>query len=137
LDTIQAAVLRVKLEHLASWNAARAAHAREYVRLLAEVGDIVLQQHVPNSTHVYHLFVIQTADRDGLQRHLAERGVQTGIHYPTPIHLQPAYADLGYGHGAFPVTEQLARRMLSLPMYPELERQQIAYISSVIREWFG
>jgi dTDP-4-amino-4,6-dideoxygalactose transaminase len=137
LDTIQAAVLRAKLEYLPRWNAARVGHAQEYVRRLAGVGDLVLQQAVPDSTHVYHLFIIQTADRDGLQGHLAARGIQTGIHYPTPIHLQPAYKDLGYRPGAFPATERLAGRMLSLPMFPELQHDQIFRIASAIRDWFA
>ena len=101
LDGLQAAFLSVKLAHLPSWNAARLGHADEYAAELAGVGDLVLQKRAPTSTHVYHLFIVETAERDALREHLAERGIQTGIHYPIPIHLQEAYRDLGLGPGDF------------------------------------
>jgi dTDP-4-amino-4,6-dideoxygalactose transaminase len=127
----------VKLAHLAKWNAARAAHAAVYRELLAGVGDVRFQKPDTYSTHVYHLLIIESARRDELQRHLAECGVGTLVHYPVPIHLQPAYADLGYSCGAFPNAERLAGSMLSLPMFPELSREQIEYVVNSIKKFFG
>ena len=137
LDTMQAAVLLVKLRHLARWNEARARHAETYRRLLAGVGDLVFQQHAPFSSHVYHLFVVETAERDALRTHLAAAGIQTGVHYPVPIHLQSAYADLGHKQGDFPRAERLAGRMLSLPMFPELRPAQIALVADEVRRFFA
>ena len=137
LDTIQAAILSVKLAHLANWNAARAANAAIYRELLAGTGEVRVQTAAADSTHIYHLFIIETSRRDELQRHLATRGVGTIIHYPIPIHLQQAYADLGYSRGAFPNAERLAGSMLSLPMFPELSREQIEYVVGAIKEFFG
>jgi len=136
LDTFHAAILSVKLKHLKDWNAARAAHAARYRELLAGVGDLVLQAESPWSTHVYHLFIIQTARRDALQKHLAAAGVDTIIHYPIPVHLQKAYADLGLGVGSFPAAERLAGRILSLPMFPELTEEQITAVANTIRRFF-
>lgn len=136
LDTLQAAVLSVKLAHLGEWNAARAGHAVRYAELLHGVGDLVLPATVPDVTHVFHLFVIQTAQRDALQEFLASRGIATGIHYPVPIHLQAAYAGLGHEKGAFPNTEFLADRILSLPLYPELSNDQIDRICDAIKSFF-
>jgi dTDP-4-amino-4,6-dideoxygalactose transaminase len=136
LDGLQAAFLTVKLRHLPQWNAAREEHAAEYRSLLEGVGDIAFQQVSPASTHVYHLFIVETERRDELREHLAEQGIQTGIHYPTPIHLQEAYKELGLREGAFPETERLARRMLSLPMYPELSSQQIGAVCDAISQFF-
>jgi dTDP-4-amino-4,6-dideoxygalactose transaminase len=136
LDTLQAAVLNVKLRHLAEWNAARNAHARHYRQVLAGTGDIHFQTTAPFSTHVYHLLIIETNRRDALQRHLAGAGIQTGIHYPIPIHLQPAYSELGYRQGDFPHAEGLASRMLSLPMYPELTETQIERVTDAIKGFY-
>ncbi len=137
LDTLQAAVLSVKLRYLPQWNQARVAHAERYEELLTNVGDLAFQKVAPYSTHIYHLYIVETAQRDALQKHLASRGIQTVIHYPTPIHLQPAYAELGYARGRFPVAEQLAGRILSLPMYPELRPEQIARVAGSIKEFFA
>jgi len=111
LDGLQAAFLSVKLPHLASWNEARLRHADMYTVELEGVGDLGLQKRSPSSTHVYHLFVVETAERDALRDSLAERGIQTGIHYPIPIHLQEAYNDLGLGPGAFPHAERQVERV--------------------------
>lgn len=135
LDTLQAAILLVKLRHLPRWNKTRAAHARWYKDLLSGVGDLVFQQEASYSTHIYHLFIVETEWRDALKEHLDMHEIQTGIHYPVPIHLQRAYKDLGYGRGHFPEAERLAKRTLSLPMFPELRREQIERVSQVI-EWF-
>jgi dTDP-4-amino-4,6-dideoxygalactose transaminase len=137
LDTLQAAVLLVKLRRLAAWNEARGRHAERYRRLLAGVGDIRFQERAPGSTHVYHLLVVETGHRDELRAHLHDAGVQTGVHYPVPIHLQPAYRDLGHKPGDFPNTERLAARMLSLPMFPELRPEQIAYVADQITAFFN
>ena len=136
LDTLQAAVLLVKLRRLAAWNDARREHAATYRRLLAGVGDLGFQEPAPGSTHVYHLFVVETGQRDRLREHLLGAGVQTGVHYPVPIHLQPAYQDLGHKPGDFPSTERLASRMLSLPMYPELRPDQLAYVADQVARFF-
>lgn len=137
LDTIQAAVLAVKLRYLDKWNEARRRHAAQYRRALEGVGDIRLQSLAPNSTHIYHLYVIETEKRDELQQHLNQHGIQTGIHYPIPVHLQEAYSALGYRRGGFPVAEKLAKTMLSLPMFPELSNDQIEHVVSSVRQWFG
>lgn len=135
LDTLQAAILNVKLPRLAEWNRKRAAHAKAYRELLADFSDVRTQSLVPDSTHVYHLFMIETERRDALKDFLHERGVQTGIHYPTPIHLQKAYADLGHKRGDFPHAEYLAPRILSLPMFAELTDTQIEYVCDGIRDF--
>jgi len=131
LDTIQAAVLRVKLQHLDTWNAARRAHASAYQRLLSHA-DVQTPAAADGVEAVWHLFVIQATRRDVLRDYLADLGIVTGIHYPIPIHLQPAYADLGYQRGDFPVTEQAAGEILSLPMYPELTEEAIARVAAAI-----
>jgi dTDP-4-amino-4,6-dideoxygalactose transaminase len=136
LDTLQAAVLKVKLPQLLQWNTARVGHAEKYRKLLSGVGDLRFQQRVPYSTHIYHLFITETDYRDSLQKHLTVAGIQTGIHYPKPIHLQPAYADLGYRRGDFPHAEQLADHTLSLPMFPELSEAQLTRVAQAIRTFF-
>ena len=137
LDGLQAAFLSVKLPHLPGWNEARLRHADTYAAELDGVGDLALQQRSSSSTHVYHLFIVETAERDALREFLTERGIQTGIHYPIPIHLQEAYDDLGLGPGAFPHAERLAQETLSLPMYPELTEEQIRSVTDAIREFFA
>lgn len=136
LDTLQAAVLNVKLRYLRNANAARWSHAQIYRQCLAGVGDLGFQQEMPYSTHVYHLFIIETSSRDALQSHLHAAGIETGIHYPIPLHLQPAYRHLGYIEGVFPQSERLAKMMLSLPLYPELTEAQLEEIVSEIRFFF-
>ena len=123
LDTVQAAVLRVKLPHLDDWNTARRRHAAAYSERLA--GGVHTPATTPDMEHVFHLYVVETDRRDALQESLKGREIQTGIHYPVPIHLQEACAGLGYKKGDFPVTERAAARILSLPMYPELNAEQI------------
>jgi dTDP-4-amino-4,6-dideoxygalactose transaminase len=130
LDTLQAAILGVKLPHLDRWNAARRAHAAAYSRRLSR------RVHTPavraGVEHVFHLYVIETDRRDRLQQRLSDRGVHTGIHYPVPVHLQEAYSPLGYRRGAFAATEAAAERILSLPMYAELTGEQIEYVCEAI-----
>ncbi len=136
LDTIQAAILNVKLNYLPQWNRLRATHAEAYRQGLDGVGDLRFQQQAPYSMHIYHLFIIETECRDDLLNHLNQNGVQAGIHYPVPIHLQEAYQDLGYASGEFPHSERLARRILSLPMFAELEDSQIRYAVETIKTFF-
>lgn len=134
LDTIQAAVLRIKLKHLDSWNAARRQHAARFNELLKDSG--VITPATPADTQpVWHLYVIRTEDRDELKDHLSKRGIGTGIHYPVPIHLQPYYHDLGYRAGDFPVTERYAKQILSLPMFAELTPEAIASVVDTIKQF--
>ena len=124
LDSIQAAVLDVKLRHLDAWNEARRRHAIAYDVKLAQIG-VTPPARLSDEAHVYHLYVIEVEQRDRIADELRERGIQTGIHYPIPIHLQPAYAELKLRPGSFPRTESSAQRVLSLPMFPELTGEQI------------
>ena len=119
LEGIQGAVLGVKLRYLDRWNEARREHARYYGKRLGAFG-VALPYEAPDRESVYHLYVVRTSARDALQAHLGTRGVQSGLHYPRPLHLQAAYSDLGYKPGVFPVAERWATTCLSLPMYPEL-----------------
>jgi dTDP-4-amino-4,6-dideoxygalactose transaminase len=130
LEGIQGAVLSVKLSHLDRWNELRREHAARYRELLRE-SDLRLPIEMPYAEHVYHLYVVQSERRDALQQTLSESGVQTGIHYPIPIHLQPAYASLNYRRGDFPEAEGQAARVLSLPMFPELTDEQIMRVAEV------
>lgn len=130
LDTLQAAVLSVKLPHLDGWNAARRRHADAYAARLG--GRVRPPAAAAGSEHVYHLYVIETDGRDALQQRLRARQIATGIHYPVPVHLQEACASLGYRAGDFRATEAAAARMLSLPMFAELTDQQIEYVSGAI-----
>jgi dTDP-4-amino-4,6-dideoxygalactose transaminase len=131
LDTLQAAVLRVKLRHLDHWNEARKRIASLYGELLAGSG-VTLPRTGAGAEHVYHLFVIQVGERHRVQEELAARGISTGIHYPVPIHLQEAYRDRGAKPGSFPVTEAAAGRVLSLPMYPELGEADVRRVASAL-----
>ncbi len=137
MDGIQGAVLGVKLTHLPAWTEARRHHAAGYTRRLRGVGDLVLPAETPAARHVYHLYVVQSGRRDALQSHLARKGISTGLHYPVPLHLQEAYRALGYKKGDFPITEQIATRGLSLPMFPELSEEQLDHVASAIKEFFG
>jgi dTDP-4-amino-4,6-dideoxygalactose transaminase len=121
LDAIQAGILQVKLRHLADWNEKRRQSAVRYRELLSSVEPAIRLPHEPSwAKPVYHLYVIRVEDRQGLQKHLAEANIGTGIHYPIPLHLQKAYASLGYKQGDFPVSERVASEIVSLPMFPGL-----------------
>jgi len=134
LDTIQAAVLRVKLRHLDRWNARRRQHAEAYGDALA-VTDLRTPETAPWAEHVWHVFAVRTRRRDDLRSALAAQGVATGLHYPVPLHLQPALAPLNSKPGAFPVTEALAKESLSFPMFPELEPDEIGRVADVVDFW--
>ena len=127
LDSIQAAVLSVKLRHIDAWNDRRRENARRYDQLLAAAGFPVPKRWVEEG-HVYHLYVTEVGDRAAVQERVGQLGVHTGIHYPIPIHLQPAYRDLGLSKGRYPKTEAAADRILSLPMFPELTPEHIEYV---------
>jgi dTDP-4-amino-4,6-dideoxygalactose transaminase len=132
MDGVQGAVLGVKLRHLESWTEARRRHAAEYARQLAGSPAVVPVER-PGCRHVYHVYVVRLPERDRHRAILTEAGVQTGVHYPIPVHLQPAYRDLGYAEGAFPVSERVAGEVLSLPMFPELTAEQIATIAGLLK----
>ena len=133
-DALQGAALRVKLKHLPEWNEARRAHAQQYCRLLEDCDAVTLPEVLDGVLPVWHLFVIQVDNRDAVQATLKDKGVATGLHYPVPLHLQKAYAGLGLPEGAFPVTEAYAKRLLSLPMFPELTENQVAYVCECLKE---
>jgi len=130
LDTMQAAILRVKLRRLEQWNEARRQVAANYEKLLAKTG-LGLPQTAACARPVWHLYAVQTADRKRLQAALDAAGILHGIHYPVPIHLQPAFADLGHRAGDFPASEALAGKIISLPMFPELTKVQIERVAAV------
>jgi dTDP-4-amino-4,6-dideoxygalactose transaminase len=137
LDTIQAAVLRVKLPHMSQWTEQRIAHAELYRKLLNSIPELTLHGVAADVKHVYHLFVVRTQLRDQLQQHLKEAGIASGVHYPIPLHLQPAFRYLGFPRGYFPQAEKAAGEVLSLPMFAELSAVQIEYITSCIRDFFN
>ena len=136
LDNLQAAILRVKLRHLNKWNDSRRKNAKKYNKLLNNIGGITTPYEADYSKHVYHLYVIRIEkERDKLREELKSKGVATGIHYPIPLHLQPACSYLGYKRGDFPVTEKASQEILSLPMFAELSDEQIKKIVKLIRSY--
>jgi dTDP-4-amino-4,6-dideoxygalactose transaminase len=136
LDEVQAAVLRLKLGRLDRWNERRRAAAALYDAALPGAG-VEPPRVAPDRTHVYHLYVIRVRDRDGLRAHLERQGIHTGVHYPIPVHLQPACAELGYRPGDFPVTEAAAAGIVSLPMYPEIGAEQVERVVDAIGAFPG
>ena len=136
MDAIQGAILNLKLQHLAEWTAARVALAARYDANLARAG-VRRPQAGPAGEHVYHVYAIRAAGRDHLRRRLGEAGISTGIHYPVPVHLQPAYADLGYGRGDFPESEAFAAETLSLPIFPDLSTANVDRVCAVLEEVTG
>ncbi len=135
LDTLQAAILEVKLRHLPEWNQRRRDAAAALRAGLAGSGVVSPAAAAPDSDHVYHLFVVRSAHRDALRDHLDRRGIASAIHYPTPIHLQPAYANLGLVRGDLPVAERLASENCSLPIFPAIEDRQIAEIATAVESF--
>jgi dTDP-4-amino-4,6-dideoxygalactose transaminase len=133
LEGLQGAILRVKLKHLDAWTEARRAHAARLTQALKDSG-VVTPCEMPYARHVFHVYAIRTPERDRVQRHLAEKEIQTGIHYPFPIHLLAAWKELGYGPGDFPVAERVATEVLSLPIYPELTTDQVESIAEAVLE---
>ncbi len=140
LDALQAAVLRVKLPHLATWSTARRANASRYRAAFASAGlsEVVLPVEAPDRTHIYNQFVIRVPNRDGLKAKLDASGIGTEVYYPVPFHLQACFAGLGYKQGAFPVAEAAALDSLALPIYPELtEAQQAAVVEAIAHFYRG
>jgi dTDP-4-amino-4,6-dideoxygalactose transaminase len=136
LDELQAAVLRIKLRQLVDWTAQRLHIAMLYDKHLAGVGDLQLPVVADGATHVYHLYVIRTAHREALQKHLTEQGIGTLIHYPVPPHQQQAYAFMGLCAGTFPIAEELAATCLSLPMWPGMSEEQVGTVVRATQEFF-
>jgi dTDP-4-amino-4,6-dideoxygalactose transaminase len=136
MDGLQGAILEVKLRHLETWNAARRQAASRYARLLAET-SLALPCEAPGRCTVWHLYVVRHPRRDYLQQALTAAGIGSGLHYPIPVHLQPAYAHLGYRAGDFPVAERVAGECLSLPMYAELTEEQQDYIAYTLKQALG
>ncbi|MCA9543376.1 MAG: DegT/DnrJ/EryC1/StrS family aminotransferase, partial [Myxococcales bacterium] len=142
LDALQAAVLAVKLPHLHGWAEGRQANAARYRGLFAESGLlerglITLPVALPHGGHVYNQFVVRAQDRDGLQAHLEAQGIGTAVYYPRPLHLQPCFADLGYGPGDFPESERACAEVLALPVYPELAPDQLAQVVRAVAGFYG
>lgn len=134
MDEIQAGILSVKLKYLRHWTDERIKLAGRYSKLLGEHNAIGIPHVQDGGEHVYHLYVVQLDDRDRVAEVLCSKGIATGIHYPLPLHLQPAYQYLGYKRGDFPVTERLAERVLSLPMFPELTNSEIETVCSLLAD---
>jgi len=135
LDEIQAAILRVKLRSLNKWNKARQKNAKIYDKLFQNTNDIITPRIIKNTQSVYYFYTICVKNRKKIQKKLKEKGVSTGIHYPIPLHLQPAYKYLGYKKGDFPKAEKQSNEILSLPIYPELTEKQIKFIVNIIKKY--
>jgi dTDP-4-amino-4,6-dideoxygalactose transaminase len=134
MDGMQGAILRVKLRHLEEWNETRRARAQLYTQLLAHSTQVTLPIEAGDRRHVYHIYAVRSRDRDRLQRQLQAEGIQSGIHYPIPVHLQPAHADLGYSEGAFPASEAAAREVLSLPVFPEMNAEDVRNVVAAVQQ---
>ena len=132
LDSIQAAVLEIKLSRVEKWNARRREIAQRYDAHFAAAPGLVLTREMPYATHVYHLYVIGVDDRERVRAELDAAGVSTGLHYPIPVHLQDAYAHLGYGAGSLPNTEDAAARCLSLPMFPHMTDEMADHVAEQV-----
>ncbi len=133
IDEMQAAILRVKMRYLEQWNRARQAHAQVYTNQLRGVVEKTPSVQ-PWATHTYYLYVVEVAQRDAFRVALEAEGIATGVHYPLPIHLQPACVEYGYRPGSLPVTERVAERIVSLPMYPELTAEQLSYVITAVKK---
>ncbi len=132
MDGIQGAILEAKLKHLSAWNDARREHAGVYKELLKDIDRISLPVEMTQTKHVYHIYAIKTKRRDELIKYLTEKEISCGIHYPVPIHLQDAYKNMGLKKGCFPASENCADEFVSLPMFPELSRDQIEFVAQEI-----
>jgi dTDP-4-amino-4,6-dideoxygalactose transaminase len=134
MEGMQGAILRVKLRHLEAWTEARRAHARQYSTLLAGSPVVKAPVEAADRRHVWHIYAVRSADRDGLQQLLQAQGVHTGLHYPIPVHLQKAHEDLGHKAGDFPRSEAAAREVLSLPMFPEMTPAQVEQVVAAVTQ---
>ncbi|MHB0912521.1 MAG: DegT/DnrJ/EryC1/StrS family aminotransferase [Armatimonadota bacterium] len=135
LDELQAAILRVKLPHLDAWTEARRGNAEAYRRLLSDL-PIIFPQEDPTGRHAYHQFTIRCSERDALREHLGSNDVSSGIYYPNPLHLETAYAHLGYSPGDLPEAERACREVLSLPVFPEMSAEQLAHVAASVRSFY-
>lgn len=133
MEGIQGGVLAVKLPHLDGWNDKRIAIAHQYEQLLRGTG-VITPATMPFAKHVFHLYVVQTEGRDAVRQALTDRGIDTGMHYPTPLHLTEAFRSLGYRRGSFPVAEAFAERIISLPMFPQLKAEEVEYVAHNLQE---
>jgi dTDP-4-amino-4,6-dideoxygalactose transaminase len=133
MDAIQASFLTIKLAHLDAWNERRRRVAGWYAEELRDSG-LQLPAEPAESRHIYHLYVVRVPERERVRKALEKAGIATGLHYPIPLHLQPGFADLDLGPGLFPHTEQAAEQIVSLPMFPHLTREQVAYVAAKLRE---
>jgi dTDP-4-amino-4,6-dideoxygalactose transaminase len=133
LDALQAGMMSVKLKHLPKWTEQRRENAARYRQLFAGNASVQPPFEPEWSKAVYHLFIVRVADRDRVMKELGEQGIGTGIHYPVPLHMQKAYAHLGYKVGDFPVTEKVAPEIVSLPMFPQMTKQQVEHVASVLK----
>lgn len=136
LDEMQAAILRVKLRYLDDWNEKRRANAKYYSSLLSDVPQVVAPSEAAHNKHVYHVYVIRAKDRNRLREFLASKGVATGIHYPVPVHKSEAYTSLGYKEKSLKFSEMCADEVLSLPMFPELSKDEIDYVCECVRAFY-
>lgn len=136
LDTLQAAILQTKLEHLPTFTQKRREAASYYTKLLKNLKILKTPIEAPYAKHVYHIYLIEVENRDALQKHLAKKGIQTVIHYPTPIHLQKPYREQGYKEGDYPITEKKAKRILSLPLFPEIKKEEMDFIVGQIKKFY-
>jgi len=136
MSEFQAAVLNVKMKYIKQWTEMRRKIAEKYNERLKDIEEVITPTEMHGIKHVYHLYVVRAKERDKLQEYLKENGIGTGLHYPIPLHLQRAYAHLGYKKGDFPVAERLADEILSLPIYPELSEEQIEYVCQKIKDFY-
>ena len=136
LDSLQAAILRVKLRKLDKWLEGRRVVAARYDASFSDM-DIIVPKVAEGNTHTYHQYTIAVAKRNELIKHLNEKGIAARVYYPVPLHSQPCYKDLGYSGGSFPVAEEMTEKILSLPVYPELSDEQVEYIVSTVKEFYG
>ena len=134
MDAIQGAILRIKLRHLEAWTEARRTHAGRYSSLLGRSAHLTTPVEKAGRRHVYHVYAIRSRDRDELQRVLSAEGIQSGLHYPIPVHLQQAHVDLGYRVGDFPVSETAAKEVLSLPIYPEMPARHVDQVAAALED---
>src|ERR1700740_1228884 len=137
LDSIQAGILSVKLKYLSSWNESRRAAAKRYDDLLSSTQEVVCPFCPDWVRAIFHLYVVRVEDREGLQKHLAQANIGTGIHYPVPLHLQKAYQSLGYKQGDFPVTEKAAAEIESLPMFPHITAEQQSRVVEAMKDFLA
>jgi dTDP-4-amino-4,6-dideoxygalactose transaminase len=137
MEELQGAVLNVKMKYIEKWTNGRRYVAKRYRELLKDVKDLKLPVEMPYAKHVYHLFEIRVPDREKLAKYLTEKGIDTGLHYPMPLHLQAAYKYRGYREGDFPVAEKCCREILSIPVFPEMNDVQIEYVAKSIRDFYS